>query len=262
VNWVITCLFWKRSILTVHDIGRFRELSGIKKWVYYLWWMGLPCFFANRITVVSQYTADQLGRICPFAKKRIEVVYNSIPEGFQSAPRQSNSVPRILQVGTAIHKNAEGTVAALEGMNVELVLVGKPRKELEELLKEKQVSHRWLTNVPYAEILEQYRQCDVVAFPSFHEGFGLPVMEAQAVGRPVITSNVCSLPEVGGEGALYVDPKSTSQIRDAIRSLLEDSELWERMVKQGSENLVRFEPGRIAGQLGQIYRKLLGLESP
>ena len=147
-------------------------------------------------------------------------------------------------------------------MDVELVLVGKPREALEHLLEEKQVSHRWLTNVPYADILDQYRQCDIVVFPSFHEGFGLPVMEAQAVGRPVITSNVCSLPEVGGEGALYVDPKSTSQIREAIRSLLEDSELWERMAKRGSENLVRFEPGKIAGQLAEIYRKLLGLHSP
>lgn len=260
VNWVITCLFWKCSILTIHDLGRYRELRGPKRWIYYVWWIALPVFFADSVTVVSTYTRDQLVGICRFAKKKICVIYNSVPAGFGCEPRRLNARPCILQVGTAVHKNAEATIAAMRQIDGDLVLVGKRRTELQEQLRQSGVSSRWLTDIPYEQVLEEYKACDIVAFPTFHEGFGLPVIEAQAVGRPVVTSNVAPLPEVGGEGAIYVDPHDADDLAHAIKSLVADRELWQKMVRRGQDNLTRFEPQAIAGQLTSLYRQVLGME--
>ena len=257
VNWVITCLFWKRSVLTIHDIGRYRELSWPKSWAYLVWWVILPTLCASRITVVSQYTRQQLIAACPFAKEKIEVVYNGVPNTFSGIPRPKNDIPRVLQVGTAAHKNAEGTVVALEGLEVKLVLIGRRRAELERLLSDKGVEYEWLTGISYEEVRYQYGQCDVVVFPSFHEGFGLPIIEAQAVGRPVIASNSCSLPEVGGHGAVFVDPNDIDALRREVVSLLNDDHRWETMVQRGRANLERFSSHEMAAQLARIYIEVL-----
>lgn len=257
INWAVTCLFWCPSILTIHDLGRYHQLKNSRRLIYYAWWLLLPTLFARRITVVSEYTRDILIRACPFARHKIEVLYNGIPSGFRFAPRRTGQEKRILQVGTAIHKNPETTIRAMGKVDAKLVLIGRRRGELERLLDEYNVAHEWLTDVPYAEVQRQYEECDVVVFPSFHEGFGLPIIEAQAIGRPVIVSPLCSLPEIGGEGAVYVNPSDQDALADCINGLLQDTDKWLQCVKLGTKNVARFEPERLASQLNQIYSECM-----
>jgi glycosyltransferase involved in cell wall biosynthesis len=106
------------------------------------------------------------------------------------------------------------------------------------------------------ELVEAYRRCDMVVFASLYEGFGLPILEAQAMGRPVITSNFGAMREAAGAGALLVDPHSVEEIRAAILRIKHEPGLREDLVRKGRENAERFRADAIALEYAQIYRGL------
>jgi glycosyltransferase involved in cell wall biosynthesis len=105
-------------------------------------------------------------------------------------------------------------------------------------------------------MVNEYREADMVTLISTKEGFGLPIVEAQATGRSVVTSSTSSMPEVAGEGAILVDPYSSRSIRDGIKTVIENSEYREAIIRKGFENIGRFSPEKIASQYASLYRKL------
>jgi glycosyltransferase involved in cell wall biosynthesis len=105
-------------------------------------------------------------------------------------------------------------------------------------------------------MVDAYERADLVIFVSLAEGFGMPIIEAQAVGRPVIVSNLSPMKEVAGEGALAVDPFDIEAIRSAIRTVIEDGQLRHRMIAAGLENVKRFNAEVVAGQYAQLYRSI------
>ena len=106
------------------------------------------------------------------------------------------------------------------------------------------------------ELVEAYRRCDMVVFASLYEGFGLPILEAQAMGRPVITSNFGAMREAAGDGALLVDPYSVDEIRAAILRIKNEPGLREELVRKGRENAERFRAEAVAERYAEIYRRL------
>jgi len=111
-------------------------------------------------------------------------------------------------------------------------------------------------NLTYEEIIKCYEDCDILCFASTYEGFGMPIIEAQAVGRPVITSTVASMPEVAGEGAYLVDPYSVTSIKKGIEKVIYDTAYRNELIRTGKENIKRFEVGKIASQYLKIYEEL------
>lgn len=87
---------------------------------------------------------------------------------------------------------------------------------------------------------ELLKNADVFVFPSFYEGFGMPVLEAQKAGAPVVASNAGALPEILGDSALLVDPHNTQEIAEAIYKVLSDKKLRNDLIKKGQENIKRF----------------------
>jgi glycosyltransferase involved in cell wall biosynthesis len=163
----------------------------------------------------------------------------------------------ILQIGTAPHKNLANLARACAGLNVELRIIGEPDEESRNVLKQSGISHSSVTNLSDAEVRQEYDNADIVAFCSTFEGFGLPVIEAQAMRRPVITSNLSPLREVAGDGgALLVEPHDPASIRTAITKLIADPELARQLVSRGSENVKRFSPEQIALEYGALYDRM------
>lgn len=257
IHWVVTLMPLKRSVLTIHDLGRYEELKGLRRLCYYIWWILLPVLFANRITVVSEYTRGRLTLVCPWARKKINVVHNSVSPDYVPTRRYANGTPTVLQLGTAPHKNAELTVKSLRGSGVKLVLLGKKRKSLLEELEESSVAHEWHSAVTAKEVIELYRQSDVVVFVSRHEGFGMPIIEAQSIGRPVITSRCASLPEIGGDSVIYVDVNDDNQLRIEIETLLTSGDTWNTQVQKGFKNAARFDAKGLAQDLHDIHQNVL-----
>jgi glycosyltransferase involved in cell wall biosynthesis len=101
-----------------------------------------------------------------------------------------------------------------------------------------------------------YGGSDVFLFPSFYEGFGLPVVEAMACGTPAITSNVSSLPEVAGEACLLVDPYDVDSLTDATYRVLTDSHLRQELQERGSARAAQFTWNRTARETLKVYESV------
>jgi glycosyltransferase involved in cell wall biosynthesis len=99
---------------------------------------------------------------------------------------------------------------------------------------------------------------DIIALASSYEGFGMPILEGQAVGRPVITSNILSMPEVAGNAACLVDPYDPSSIRQGILKIIQDAAYRDELVRKGFANVKRFDPQVIALQYLDLYKKVAG----
>jgi glycosyltransferase involved in cell wall biosynthesis len=147
-------------------------------------------------------------------------------------------------------------------VNRPLVVVGKPTAY--KSLADKYIGkHSDLLNVIFLSGIQDrdlailYQMADMMVYPSRFEGFGLPVAEAQASGCPVITSNVSSLPEAGGDAAIYINPEKPEEIGNAINMLLDDERLIESLILGGKSNARRFTPASFSQQLKQLYNKIL-----
>lgn len=181
---------------------------------------------------------------------------------------------RILFVGTLEpRKNVERLVRAFERVaprhpEARLVLVGPEGWRggpLARLLDESGVRERIeLTGfLPAAELRARYEEADVFAYPSLYEGFGLPVLEAMEAGTAVLTSNVSSIPEVAGDAAVLVDPRSVGEVASGLDRLLSDPSLRRDLARRGRERARRFTWEATAGATVESYRRAIeGRRSP
>jgi glycosyltransferase involved in cell wall biosynthesis len=145
---------------------------------------------------------------------------------------------------------------AIEGIPCRFRVIGKLSDDQRELLEDSGLDWENRYDLTSDEIVQQYVDADLLLFCSTYEGFGLPIVEAQAVGRPVITSNLLSMPEAAGGAALLVDPFDVSSIRAAIKQVIDDEELRNRLINDGYQNAKRFRADVIAAEYAKLYRHL------
>ncbi len=252
-------LLWypfKQAILTIHDIEALRRKKGIKRWIFKRLWFDIPIKNASAVTTISEFTKQELLSLNDY-KTDIYVIQNPLTIDADYNPKITWSKKlRVLQIGTKNNKNLNRLAKALKGINTELTIIGELNHEQIEVLALNQIGYINKVNVSKEELLNAYDYTDLVAFVSTYEGFGLPILEAQAIGRVVITSNISSMPEVAGGGAYFVDPYSVESIRNGICHLNEDIQLREELIKKGKENIERFNPELIANKYINLYRGL------
>lgn len=248
----------KKTILTVHDIGHYeRTLTGLKKYIFKFFWYELPLKKARYITTISEFTRLKLLEHTSIDPNKIRVIYNPSPPDFiyhQNSFDQDK--PWVLQIGSGSHKNLGRLIEAVDGLDFRLILIRKKDNEIEKDLKKRGIQFQWYENISRQKVYECYKVCDIVFFASEYEGFGVPILEAQAVGRPVITSNIASMPEVAANGALLVDPTSIGEIKEALLRIQQSEELRSRLVDNGRENLKRFSPKKIANDYLKLYHEI------
>ncbi len=247
-------------VTTIHDIGRYKELTGWRKWLYGKLWIQWPIYFSRAVTVVSTYTKQDILKHFKVKQHKIKVVPNPYPAEFVYTPKTAlTQPPQILQLGTAVHKNMESLAAALQGLDCHLLILGRLNSAQIALLEQYRISYEAFQALSYQAVYQLYQRADIVTFISLHEGFGMPIIEAQAVGRPVVTSTNCSLPEVGGSGAaIYIqNAKDIVAIRQAIIQLLISETQRQQLVAAGQENIQRFETSHIAATYYRIYEALI-----
>jgi glycosyltransferase involved in cell wall biosynthesis len=257
VHYVSYLLHKKRTILTIADCVSLEGSNGLKHWLLWFFWYWLPEKRCTKITVISEFTKKNLLGHLHCDPKKIEVVYCPAPKGFNPCPKPFNSdCPVVLQVGTGLNKNLERVAVALKGIPCRLEIVGRLKEEQRAILEANGIAYANHVGVSDEELLSLYQSCDLVVFASTYEGFGLPIVEAQAAGRPVITSNRCSMPEVAGDAACLVDPESAESIREGILKVINDEAYREDIIHKGFENIKRFAPEKISAQYAALYRAL------
>lgn len=258
IHYVAAFFKKKKTVLTIHDCGSLHETTGIKRKILKYFWFDMPVAKSAYITANSTATKNDIHEQTGCVKEKISVIYICVGEHFKPQPQKFNGEnPRILQIGTAPNKNLERLIPALKDIPCTLAIVGKISDANKQLLQENNITveciERRLTD---QEILEQYQQCDVLSLVSTLEGFGMPIVEANAVGRVVITSNTTSMPEIANDAAVLVDPFDITDIRAGFLKITQNPALRTELINNGLKNNLRFQPKQLAEQYTQIYQKI------
>jgi len=251
----------KHVVLTIHDTASILKGGILKKNVSKIFWFWLPCLFASKITVVSNFSKSELSKAVPFVENKLIVIHNPYNENILFSEKKFDSKnPKILHIGAKENKNLDRVIKALAGIKCHLLIVGEIKGDILSLLKKYDICYSSKSNISFQEVVDLYNECDMVSFPSLYEGFGMPIIEANKAGRPIITSNICSMPEVANDAACFVNPYSISSIKAGFEKVINDEEYRKKIINNGFENVKRFDPKKIASQYNDVYLSVLNHE--
>jgi glycosyltransferase involved in cell wall biosynthesis len=257
-------------VFTIHDLNHlhFLENSNAMKRCFYHMHMRPACRRAFRVLTVSEFSRRAIIEWANLGDEgKVINVGNGIsavfsPEGKVHDP----GYPYLVYVGNRkSHKNVRRLIEAYAASgvcsDVKLLLSGNPDGETERLTRLFALNGHvsYAGNIAEDRIGEYFRGATALVFPSLYEGFGLPVAEAMACGTPVITSNVTALPETAGDAALLVDPTDTAAIADAIRAMVSDSALRNKLRERGLMRAARYSWEGTAGKVRDVLQQAVSL---
>lgn len=253
-------LFMRKDtvLLTILDC-RFMERKqswqkALMRWLY----LALPTKRAQYLVAISESTKQDILKYTNCHSDKIKVIPVAINKTYQPHYQLFNTKkPTILHIGTGENKNLLRLIEALTNVPCHLSIIGKLNKKQKAHLDQYQIEYSNLYNISQKEMLNQYQKCHLLAFVSTFEGFGMPIIEANNVERPVLTSNISSMPEVANDAALLVDPYDVADIRRGILKIIHDAELREKLIVAGRKNKLRFKTATIAQQYLELYQKVV-----
>jgi glycosyltransferase involved in cell wall biosynthesis len=258
IHYVALVLKGNKTVLTIHDIAHYTHtLLGWRKYVYKKLWFDWPLRKVALITTVSEFSKQQLIQVFSIDAAKVKVIHNPFPTSYKRDDKlKLADRPKILQIGAGQHKNLSRLAEAVKNISCELVLVRAYDEALDRSLTEQGIVVTWHFNLTEEEMYALYKACDLVFFASTYEGFGMPIVEAQAIGRAVMTSRCAAMPEVAGEGAVLVDPYNVEEIRNILIKLIHDDAYRNTCIENGYKNLQRFHPDFIAQEYLNLYTLL------
>lgn len=268
------------SVVTIHDVA-FKSFKNMYHWqdcqIYDMKWR-YAIKHANRIVVISEFTKQELMRYYDVDENRIDIVYQPVNPSFYSnntlpteeINRQLSAYPDefMLYVGSInSRKNLLGIVKAIEllpkDLRIPVIAVGdnsRYKAEVQQYIAEHNLENLVIFpahRIEDSELHLLYQKARLFVFPSFYEGFGLPVVEALLKGCPVVTSNTSGLIEAGGPFSLLADPHSPEDISHKIQMVLTDDDLRNEMISGGKEFAMNtYHPRVLAERLMGIYNTL------
>ena len=280
-HWNVPLFYNKPFVVTIHDLlllhyptRRASTLGPLKYWFKqfaYKCVLNHAAEKARHILVPTQFVASDVQNTLGVPAKKVSVTYEAPMSADKSEKDESIlqrfdiTKPYVLYVGVAYpHKNLEGLVKTWQRVEektdeYQLVLVGKKNYFYERLLETD--TYNSCENIVYTDYVDDetlgslYAGARAYAFPSLHEGFGLPPLEAMSRGIPVVSSNHTCLPEVLGDAALFIDPENHHQFADALLQVLEDDDIRHELMQNAKKQLSLFSWNRLAKQTQSIYEK-------
>lgn len=270
-----------KSVVTVHDLvfKRFPEQYSFPKRLALDLQLRYACREADHIVAISESTKRDLQQFYEVPPGKISVIYQSCHERYMQersnktleSVRQRYNLPEnyILSVGAIIpRKNLSGVIKALsilpEEDRLPLVVVGRGPRHRQQIQRQARRLglSEWIhfVRVRFNDLPAVYQNASLFVYPSFYEGFGIPILEALFSKVPVLTSNTSSLPEAGGPGAHLVDPHDPAAIAEGIRHLLSDTAYRTRLVTAGFEYAQQFRGEPLSEKMIDLYEELIGEE--
>ena len=258
VHFLALLMKKQKTILTIHDLGLLDHPSPVARKILKLFWVTLPVRRVAVVTAVSETTRQAIIGHTNCDPSKVRVIHTCIGTHFRRANKTFNKQkPVVLQIGTVGNKNGLRMAQALEGIHCTLRIIGEPPPEHVQVLRDCKIDYTTASKLTDEEMLQEYINCDMLLFASTLEGFGMPIVEANTVGRAVVTSNVSSMPEVARDAACLVDPFDVQSIRCGVLKVIEDDAYRNELIKLGFENARRFDVKVIARQYTEAYEELL-----
>ena len=265
------------SVISILDVSYlyFPNLFKKKDLYQLKFWGGYSIKKAKKIITISNSSKNDIIKMYKVNPDKVTVIYPGIRVDLNlkvkdlSMEELNNKFgikeKYILFVGTLQpRKNIVKLIEAfskLKEKDLNLVIVGKKGWQFEDILnapKKYEVEDRvkFLDSVSDEDLPSLYKNALCFCLPSLYEGFGLPILEAMQYGCPVATSNVSSLPEAGGEAAVYFDPENVEDIAKALQSLVNDEELRNSLIKKGYEQVKKFSWEKTAKETLRVLEEL------
>jgi glycosyltransferase involved in cell wall biosynthesis len=253
-----------RYVFTLHDLNHLRvaDNSSPLKRAYYRYVIQPACHRAEFVLTVSEYSRGEIMQWAKVSGDRVVNVGNGVGPPFSpQGAKYDPGFPYFIYAGShKSHKNLPRLLAAYAQSGVQrdihLVMTGAPEKslalEIQRLGLTRQVT--FAAAKEHEELAQLYRGALALIFPSLYEGFGLPPVEAMACGTPVLTSDVCSLPEIVGNAALLANPLSVEDIAGGIRHLASDSALRADLREKGLLRAAQFTWEKTASRVEVILQ--------
>lgn len=265
-----------KKIVTIHDMISFRHPGMFKTINSYIYRkkISFSCKTANTVIAVSRQTKDDITEFLDTDPDKIRVVcqtcdplfFKKTTGAMRTLIGEKYNLPScfILFVGTIEQrKNLESVIRAIRigGIDLPLLVIGKKTQYFAKILKtikSERLRHvTFLENVPVEDLAAIYQMADVFVYPSFYEGFGIPVLEALVSGTPVITSSGSSLKETAGPDSIYIDPRDNRQLAYELSRVLTDSGLRRKMIYGGLKHAENFRHENIAGNIMDVYKSTI-----
>ena len=257
VNFLGLLMRKSRTILTIHDSASMIRLKNWRRSLYLLVWLRLPIRRAGRVTAISERTLAETLSYVNADRSKFIVIPNCVTMNINLSTREFvEKRPRLLAIGTKPNKNLPRVMEALQGIPCQLVIVGVLSDLHRALIDRFKLDVEHHVGLDDNAIEHQYQDADLVLFVSTYEGFGLPILEAQAAGKPLITSKRAPMQSVAGPGSCLVDPDSTGEIREAILRVLNDHTYRAALVRAGTENVRDYSQVAIAARYAEVYEDM------
>lgn len=240
------------TIVTVHDLGFYTEnRKSLRLYFKYLLWIK-TLKYAKCVTFISEKSKDETLKLEKI--KQYDVIFNPIDSSFTENKKEFNAkCPTILHIGTKKNKNLINSIKAMSGLSCKLRIIGKLNEKQIEILNEYKINYSNVYNLTDEQLIEEYNNCDIVNFPSVYEGFGMPIIEAQAVGRIVLTSDIEPMKTIANGAAIIVNPYSIDSIRTGY---LEAFNFDSDIIRRGLINAKRFNAHNIAKRYLDLYSSI------
>lgn len=265
-----------KSIVTIHDLIflRLPHCYNFFDRLIYNFKFKYACQKSNKIVAVSQCTKRDIVSLYGIAPDKIDVIYQGCNIIFKNRAnyddinriKERYNLPQkfILNVGSIEErKNLFLVIKSLSSLpdDLHIVAVGKRTKYSDMIMKyveENNLSSRvhLLHKVSFEDLPVLYQCAEIFAYPSFYEGFGIPIIEAINSHLPVIAAKGSCLEEAGGDGALYINPNSVGEFSDAAIKLLNDKKFKDTVIRRGLSHIERFEDEKLAQQMVNLYSNL------
>ncbi len=257
--------FYKNKIVTHHDVTYKRYPASFSKKFRFVYGILIPLMLRNsrHLLTVSEFSKGEIHNVFGYPKNKISIIYNAVSDSFSKVESSNLDIQRayLLAVSSPnFHKNFHGMLSAFETLSKEhdisLKIIGKTAVSFSQQDFSTLISQpdkvEFMGRVEDKELITLYQNALAFVFPSFYEGFGIPPLEAQSCGCPVISSNTASMPEVLQDSVIYFDPNNITMISEAMMKVVSDQKLRSELTKKGNENVKRFSWNTSAQKVSTI----------
>jgi glycosyltransferase involved in cell wall biosynthesis len=266
-----------KKVVTMHDliVWRYPQFYSLFDRTMHRIKQRHACRIADVVVAISEQTKRDLIEFMHVPEQKIRVLYQScdnifwrpVDEADRKSARETYGLPERYVVCVGSIEERKNQIAAVRALaelpaDLHLVIVGRPHGtyygSLMSEIRRKKLTERVhiVTNADFEDFPAIYSGAVASVYVSHFEGFGIPILESMCCDVPVVASNISSMPEAGGDAALYASPDDPKEIANQLRRIVDDPQLRLQLVAKGREQRIKFAPDRIITDFYNLYATL------